>query len=92
MIEIFTINKHSKRCFTSLGSKASSEVTKGKFTKSLQLNLIRMPLKLSYINCESLSRIALTGNHHAPKLFVISNTRTTKKKKLQKKSIVIFYT
>ena len=36
------INKHSKRCFTSLGSKASSEVSKGKFTKSLQLNLIRI--------------------------------------------------
>ena len=36
------INKHLKCCFTSLGSKASSEVTKGKFTKSLQLNLIRM--------------------------------------------------
>ena len=44
MIGIFTekVNKHSKRCFTSLGSKASSEVTKGKFIKSLQLNSIRI--------------------------------------------------
>ena len=86
MIGIFTKkkNKHSKRCFTSLGSKACSEVIKGKFTKSLQLNLIRMSWKLFYINSESLPRIALTGNHHAPKLFVIYNTHTTKKKPTQK--------
>ena len=31
---IYNKNKHLKRCFTSLGSKVSSEVTKGKFTKS----------------------------------------------------------